>query len=156
MKVIIFVIVFAVMFYVKWFSKWDSYKKIAFKSVFVYLSLGVSLITLIIFVQTVSQVYEEQKFNTLAHRLELAQGDAGRGDYSSLLEDLSWHNDYEPDFDYLWERVEMYECMNRYFIYGRTQEDAKQLQTLCRNPDFEENQPYGEHFLKMAGLSEQP
>ena len=155
MGVIIFLIGL-VMFYVKWYSKWDTYKKIAFKGVLVYLSLGFSVIALVIFAETVSQMYEEQKTNTLAYRLEQVQRDANRGDYSSLLEDLNWYNDYEPDFDYLWERVEMYECMNRYFVSGRTAEYAERLCTLCRNPDYEVNRTYGDYFLKMAGLSETP
>ena len=74
---------------------------------------------------------------------------------------LKYYHDYEEDFEYAWERCEMHMARNRYELYrGAAENDAAyqekadfwltKLKGLCSDPEYKENQMYGEYFLKSV------
>lgn len=70
--------------------------------------------------------------------------------------------DYEPEFDYLWERLQMYACRNRYRMYAAAEEREssggefagkarvwrQELIKLCTQPEYPENEAVAAFWLE--------
>lgn len=165
MKVLFLIVAALIAFYVYVYRTWDYKKKFNCKMALIYVSLGLFLLCLVIAVQTVGIVYEEEQSKTLAARTDRIQYEINRGDYSDLASSMQYDADYEPEFEYLWERLSMYECCNRYLIFTKAKERLpaegyeekageykEMLSALCENPKYAENKAYGEYYLRQAGL----
>lgn len=156
-------------FYCFIFRDWDYKKKLTFKLVLAYISLSGLVLCLFAVIISIRDVYREEKDRSLSERLSGAAYEISEGDYSGLAMRMALDGDYEPEFDYLWERLEMYECCNRYLVYkeaaGKTDASLEaaeyaakyegMLLSLCREPEYTENLPYAEYYLRQAGLWEQ-
>lgn len=159
-------VVAAVAFYLFVYRYWDYKKKFTCKSVLIYLSLGVFVLMLISAVTTVGMVYENEQDKTLAKRMDMVQFHISRGDYSDLAGNMAYEADYEPEFEYVWERLEMYETCGRYLVFsiaapktenpeyaGMAEKYEKELIALCSHPGYAENADYGEYYLRRAGIT---
>jgi hypothetical protein len=167
MIAVIFVIVGMIAFFLRIYSNWNYKQKFTFKSVCIYISLGVLLLMICSAFYTVGLVYENEQDRMLPSRLSSIRYTADRGEYMWLAEYMDYDKDYEPEFEYLWERLEMHDCCYAYLIYhtaaGRFPDNQKfaeqeqkyreKLISLCNSPCYQENAPYGEYFLNRAGLS---
>ena len=162
-----FLIVIAaiVAFYIFIYMHWDYKKKFTCKSVMIYISLGILALVIWIVIVCVRDAAEEERYNMLETRLDRIRDLEGYADYSQMQDILVLYDDYEPEFEYAWERVEMYSNYNQYLIFRNAAENGlgeeyvamaekyrETLLTLCLEPDYPENIPYGEDFLKRAGL----
>lgn len=164
---VIFMLAGVVAFYLLVYRKWDYKNKFTFKTISVYLLLGVTVIMLWASVITVSEVAENEQYKMQERRLATAENTARRRDYNWLIDFLRADKDYEEEFEYLWERVTMYSACNRYLIfeaadraglgetYGKkAQEYEELLRETGGNPLHEENVPYGKAFMEKAGLNQ--
>lgn len=162
---VIFMLAGIAAFYLLVYRKWNYSNKFTFKTISVYLLLGVTVIMLWAAVVTVSGVAENEQYKMLERRLTTAEDTARRRDYNWLIDFLRIDKDYEEEFEYLWERVTMYSACNRYLIfeaadraelgeaYGKkAQEYEELLRKIGENPSYEENVPYGKAFMEKAGL----
>lgn len=165
-----FLVVIAAMaaFYIYIYRHWDYKKKFTFKSVMIYVSLGILVLMVWILIGFVKEAAEEERYNMLESRLDRVRDLEGYADYSRLQDTMILYGDYEPEFEYAWERVEMYANYNQYLIFARAAEAGlgegyetmaekykEALLSLCLEPDYPKNIPYGEDFLKRAGLWEE-
>ncbi len=154
-------------FYIFIYRDFNDTKKFVFKSVCIYLSLIVTVFVVLITVWTVRDAVEEKKSDMLPTRLSYAERNAD--DYAWLVSEMKYERDFEPEFEYLWERAEMYESCYRYQIFAAAAENMpseekiyaenaekyrEMLLSLCKAPDYEKNIPYGEYFLRQAGLTD--
>lgn len=153
-------------FFILVYRKWNDTKKFVFKSVCVYLSLIVTVFTVWMAVWSVREAVEKKKSDMLPSRLLYAERNAD--DYAWLVFEMKYERDYEPEFEYLWERAGMYQSSFYYRIFAAAAENMPEegsyeayaekyremLFSLCTAPDYEENIPYGEYFLKQTGLTE--
>lgn len=77
---------------------------------------------------------------------------------------------YEEEFEYVWERLCMYDTCQRYHLFStameragaegnegerrlyeeRAQESAQKLKELCKTPAYEQNRPYAELYWEEA------
>lgn len=159
-------VVAAVVFYLFVYRYWDYKKKFTCKSVLIYLSLGVFVLVLISAIVTVGMVYENEQDKTLAKRMDRVQYHISRGDYSDLAGNMAYEADYEPEFEYVWERLEMYETCSRYLVFSVAAQNTgepgyadmaaeyeKELIALCSHPEYAENADYGEYYLRRAGIT---
>lgn len=152
--------------YILVYRKWNYTKKFVFKSVCIYLSLIVTVFAVLITVWTVREAVEKRKSDMLPSRLFYAERQTD--DYADLVTEMEYARDYEPEFEHLWERAEMHQSSFYYQIFAAAAENMPDeegrykaytekyreiLLSLCTEPDYEENIPYGEYFLKQAGLT---
>ncbi|MBQ7780842.1 MAG: hypothetical protein IJ405_02295 [Lachnospiraceae bacterium] len=155
-------------FYIYIYRHWDYKKKFNFKSVMIYISLGLLVLMIELVISFVMEAAEEERYNMLESRLDRVQYLEAYADYSQMQDILVLYDDYEPEFEYAWERVEMYANYNQYLIFRNAAENGlgeeyvamaekyrEALLALCLEPDYPENIPYGEDFLKRAGLFEE-
>lgn len=155
-------------FYIYIYRHWDYKKKFNFKSVMIYISLGILVLMIELVISFVMEAAEEEEYNMLETRLDRIRAEEGYADYSRMQDTMVLYGDYETEFEYAWERVEMYANYNRYLIFREAAEKGlgeeyaamaakyrEALLTLCLDPDYPENIPYGEDFLKRAGLFEE-
>ena len=143
------------------YSKFNYWQKFTCKLIMIYCSLFLFVIILLATVFTVKDVAEELYDDTLSARLRHIQSAANREMNGWMGRTLELYKDYEPEFDYLWERSCMYEAANRVKVYKKAaerfpdgryerqhQEAEKLLHQLCDSPTYPENQPYGDYYLK--------
>lgn len=155
-------------FYIYIYRHWDYKKKFNFKSVMIYISLGLLVLMIELVISFVMEAAEEERYNMLESRLDRVQYLEAYADYSQMQDTMVVYGDYEPEFEYAWERVEMYANYNRYLIFREAAENGlgeehvamaekyrEALLALSLEPDYPENIPYGEDFLKRAGLFEE-
>jgi hypothetical protein len=155
----------AAAFYVYIYRKWDYKKKFVFKTVLVYLSLACTIIWISALITTIVDVVEQEQDRMLESRLERAEGTAWRGDYGWMADHMDMDQDYEPEFEHLWERLYMYNGSKRYIIFRaaseaglgeayeqRAAEWEERLLKVCTCPEYEENIPYGKAFLEQAEI----
>lgn len=162
---LIFIIVIIAVFYIKVYREWNYNRKFVFKSVLIYLGLGFTALMLFATVAAVGGVIENQREKMLPTRLEYAEHDIERSDYTGAANYMVYSNSYEEEFEYIWERVSMYECCLRYRFFAaadekemgseytkKAKEYEKLLSELCGSPEYSKNIPYGEYFWEQAGL----
>lgn len=167
MGIIIFIALVAA-FYSYKYRKWDYKKKFTCKTVLIYFSLVCTAFWAWYTVVTVVDVVDSEQRKMLASRLERAEGSAWRGDYGWMADHMDLDQDYEEEFEYLWERLYMYTGSRRCIIFDaardaglgeayeqKAAEWEEKLLKVCRAPKYEENIPYAEAFLKMAGITEE-
>ena len=164
---VIFMLAGIAAFYLLVYRRWNYSNKFTFKTISVYLLLGVTAIMLWAAVITVSEVAENEQYKMPERRLATAEDTARRRDYIWLIDFLRIDKDYEEEFEYLWERVTMYSACNRYLIfeaadraglgetYGKkAQEYEELLRETGGDPLYEENVPYRKAFMEKAGLNQ--
>lgn len=145
-------------FYTCVYRKFSYKAKFYFKMVWIYLSLVIVAFSVTAVVYSVKEAYESELDKSLSKRINWVQHYVTDGEYNDLAGTMELYQDYEPEFEYLWERVEMYECCNRYLIFAaegdtkEAEEYKNRLLSLAKNPDYRENAAYGKYFLKRAGI----
>lgn len=152
-------------FYVYVYRKFTDTQKLNFKIVAVYVSALLFLLVVSVVVASVKMAYENEQDRTVAVRMKDVEFDLSRGDLASLPQRMQSYKDYEADFEYIWERLEMYECSNRYLVYERAAQNTgdeqyqlmaqtyrEQLLALC-NPEYGQNADYAAFYLRRAGIS---
>ncbi len=168
-KIVIILLILIAMFYFNIYLKWEYKKKLTFKLVFTYLTSAVLILQFIILFGIIFKIYEEEKDRTLAERAARVELYLNRGDYSALAGHMELNGNYEPEFEYIWERMEIYECSHRYLVFASAEKNGRNdnayaeytlkyknmLLSLCQDPDYQENTRYGEYCLKQAGLEKQ-
>lgn len=165
---IIFFIALVTAFYFGIYKKWDYKKKFTCKTIFIYFSLVCAVLWASFLVKTIADVVESEQYKMLASRLERAQGCAWRGDYGWLADHMDLDRSYEDEFEYLWERLYMYDGSKRYTIFhaaskaglgeeydNRAAMWKERLEEVCLQPEYEENISYGKAFLEQAGIWEE-
>lgn len=162
---LLLVAVACIAFYIYIYKNWDYKKKFVFKTIMIYLSLGILLLMVWLVVVFVKDAAEEEKADMIETRMERIRYLEGCADYFQMQDALKLYDDYEPEFEYAWERVQMYANCNRYLIFAAAEEAGlgeeyhlmaekykEALLSLGLYPDYQQNLPYGEYFLKRAGL----
>lgn len=142
-------------------------QKLNFKIVAVYVSALLLLLSVSMAFFSVKLAYENEQAGTVAMRMKNVQFYLSRGEFSSLAVNMRDTKSYEADFEYVWERLEMYECCNRYLVYEQAAQNTgkaeyaeaaakyrDQLLSLCRNAEYPENNDYGAYYLRRAGISQ--
>lgn len=160
----IFVLIYVVIWIVNWYAnKLGYYQKFAVKSVLAWLSVGFFGISLLVAVASIQMSYEEIMDHDMSYRLERVESSLMRGDFDHAQTVLELYDCYEPEFDYAWEQVDMYQLYNRYLIYVkaaeeetdadmklRFEEKAKEMKDtlieLCQNSTLEKNKLYAEYY----------
>lgn len=158
---IVIAVVGIAFFYFKVYQKWEYRARFGFKIVMIYLTLIGTFFGGGMAVWSVGDVLENEQSKLLASRLEFAKGTAEKNDYAWLAGFMEYDQDYEEEFEYLWERLVMYESSLQYRIYsaaddaGLGEEYAKgadkyeaMMVEYCTNPTYKENAPYGELFME--------
>ena len=165
-KMIIILLIGIAMFYFNIYVKWEYKKKLTFKLVFTYLTSAVLILQLIILCGIIFKIFAEEKDRTAGERYARAESYVNRGDYGTLAGVMEQNGNYEPEFEYIWERMEIYECSHRYLVFAAAEENGRNdseyaeytlkyknmLLSLCKAPDYKENVKYGEYCLKQVGL----
>lgn len=165
-KYIVIVAVLAWLFYKKFYTKWSYYGKFIFKAVLLCLTAVPLMVMLVGAITMIPDVYEGEKDKQVPARLESMEGTMNDGRYYEVADRMELFRNYEEEFDYVWERLQMYACYNHYVMYERAlerepenkayAEELEQYKTrlyeLCRNPEFAENDLYAEHYIEEAGL----
>ena len=162
---VLFVAAAILAFFVYVYRFWDYKKKFTFKSVMIYISLGIFVLVVLSTATTVTMVLEEEQDKTLSARMRGLQYELSHADYSSIAFNMKYDADYEPEFEYLWEQLRMYEYSNRYQVFKAAGEELGQneyteraavyeqkLKELCTNPEYAENADLGVFLLKRAGM----
>ena len=160
------IIVMIILAFRRWvYSKQDENIKLAIKAGLVYISGIFLLFMLWATFSTIEDVYDEEQSRTLAHRLDRVDYAFTRGSIDSLRDYMKWDKNYEDEFEYAWERMEMYECSNYYLVYekaaerlggeytGKAEEYENFLKKMCMDPDYPQNTSYAEYFLQYTGLN---
>ena len=65
------------------------------------------LLVVSVAVASVKMVYENEQDRSVAVRMKDVEYDLSRGDLASLPQRMQSYKDYEADFEYIWERLEM-------------------------------------------------
>lgn len=164
---VLFLLMITAAFYIFLYRHWDCGKKITFLSVVVYLLFGITLLTVWAAAWTVGEVREAEQMKMLAYRLQAAKYEEHYGDYDGMASELEREMDYEAEFEYLWERLIMYTGANRYRMFAKAAEAGlgeayeeralfykELLKSMCTDTEYASNIPYGEYYLKRAGLME--
>lgn len=154
-----------VAFYLYIYRKWDYKAKFTFKAVMIYLTLGMSVLTIIAVISMVGTAAENIRMDTPEYRMDRIESAEGYGDLLQMADTLILYNDYEPEFEYAWERVTMYAYYNRYIVFkeavesglGREYEEIafkykEALFDICEEPAYDENIPYAQDFMERVGM----
>lgn len=153
-------------FYVYIYRGWSFKGKLIFKSILLGITLFCTVLMVILLIWSVGNAFAAEKDKTLATRLETVEHGMSAGKYTDMAFWLNIDMDYEPEFDYMWERLQMYASYNQYLIFSAAEErDAladefwgkaeyykSEFIKLCQNPDCEENEDFGEYYLEQKGL----
>lgn len=142
-------------------------QKFLYKSIALCLGLSFTLLLLFATVAAVGGMIDAQQEKMIPARLAYAEYEIAHGDYTSAANYMTLNNCYEEEFEYIWERVSMYESCLRYRFFAAAEEEEmgeeyskkayecrKMLSELCENPAYSKNIPYGEYFLEQAGLAD--
>lgn len=140
-------------------------QKFLCKAVLIYLGLGSTVLMLFGAIAAVGGMIGARQEHMLPSRLKYAEYDIEHGDYTDAANYMALNNCYEEEFEYIWERVSMYESCLRYRFFAAADEKGMgneytqkaneykaMLSDLCESPTYSQNIPYGEYFLEQAGL----
>lgn len=154
-----------VAFYFYIYRNWNYKVKFTFKAVMIYLTSGMLLLSIVAVISMVKDAAEESRMDSFEYRMDSIESAEGEGKFPQLADTLILYDDYEPEFEYAWERVLMYTYYNRYLVFkeaidagmGEAYEaEALKYQealfNICKEPTYDENIPYGQDFLERAGL----
>lgn len=155
----------------------DVYKK----SETAQISIKITLISVLTFVLIGSGIYficsivgvcVEEANNSVESRLAEVNLELNQGDYYFAREELVDGSCYEPEFEYAWERLLMYEAYKKYEIrrlaleaIKEANEDAERMQNmqeeveiykrelldLCQNSKEDANKAYVQFFEMKLG-----
>ena len=167
---IILVVTACLLFYMH-FRKWSYKKKLAFKMLLANLLLLFTAFSVFAAVFSVKETAEYRKDSSLSNRLENTMY------FENDMERFAWYGgymamcqNYEEDFEYIWERLCMYNESHRYRLFEaamnraeaegraeelrlyetRVQESGRRLERLCESHVYEENRPYAKIFLEQT------
>jgi len=155
-------------FYRAVYKGWSFKGKLIFKIVLLCLTVFFTVLMVIMVIWSVKGAFEEEKDKSLANRLMMTEREAADGSYTDMAFWLNNDMDYEPEFDYMWERLQMYASYNRYVVFSAAEErDAlagefagkaeyykNEFIRLCENPVCPENEEFGKYYLKQKGLAD--
>lgn len=127
----------------------------------------VFLVVLGLAIASVNSSYSNIKEYDTSYRLSRAESHLARGDMGHTKNFLVLYDCYEPEFDYLWEQIDMHDLYSRYLIYvkaaevetdlemkGRFAEKALQMKNdlmkLCEGSTFDENKAMAEHYSRLV------
>ena len=158
--IIIFLII-AVCFYGYIYRNWKNKTKRTFKIVICVISLSFTVMLVFLNVASAGDLYENERARSLSGRMDAVLYDLSKNDYKYTIFNLQYDHDYEEEFEYIWERCEMYMARNRYELYRVAAENdtsyqekadpwREKLYDLCNNPDYSENRQYGSYFLESV------
>lgn len=153
-------------FYIYIYRGWSFKGKIIFKSILLGITLFCTVLMVILLIWSIGGTFASEKDKTLATRLNTVERDVNNGMYTDMAFWLDIDMDYEPEFDYLWERLQMYASYNQYVIFAAAQEREEladefvgkaeyyknEFIKLCQNPACAENEEFGEFYLEQTGL----
>ena len=154
-------------FYQAVYRGWSFKGKLIFKIVLFCLTIFVTVLMVILLIWTIAGVFEEEKDKSLASRLTMVERDVADGSYTDMAFWMNLDMDYEPEFDYMWERLQMYASYNRYVVFkaaeereavagefaGKAEYYKNEFIRLCENPTCSENEEFGEYYLEQKGLA---
>lgn len=163
---VIGLIIVCVAFYRFIYKGWSFKGKLIFKIVLFCLTMFFTVLMVILLIGTVKGAFEAEKDKSLSTRLSVAEYDANIGKYTDMAFWLNNDMDYEPEFDYMWERLQMYASYNRYVVFsaaeeredlageftGKAEYYKNEFIRLCANPTYPENEEFGEYYLEQKGL----
>lgn len=167
--IVIFLIFAATLaFYDYVYKHWNYRKKYTFKTVMIYVSLGMLVLNAGMLISYIRDAAEDEEYYMLQSRLNRVMALEAEADYGSMQDTMQLYYDYEPEFEYAWERLEMYAVYNRYQIFQKAAENElgelyvqkaeaykEELLSSCLEPDYTVNIRYGEDFLRRAKLWEE-
>ena len=152
-------------FYHFFYKKWNYIAKFTFKTVMIYITMGITILMIYACIGMVKDAVEARNEDTPEYRLGRIQAAEGDADLKQMADLMVLYEDYEPEFEYAWERVTMSEVFNRYMLFLSAKEAGlgeeyetleeyyrTELLKLCQSPAYEENKLYAQDFLKRAGL----
>ncbi|MGN0401765.1 MAG: hypothetical protein ACI4HQ_05840 [Acetatifactor sp.] len=166
----VFVGIVGILIYLK-YRKWSFKKKFGFQMVLVNLMLPVTAFMVFAAVFSVREAAENVRDNALSTRLEQTQFyENHTGEYYRCGNYLMLEQDYEQEFEYLWERLCMYETSHRYRVFSKAVEQldreenaderqklesmaeryGEQLRAFCKVPVYAQNLPYADYYLEQA------
>ena len=158
------ILIYVVLWIVNWYSnKLGYYQKFAVKSILAWLSVVFFGLNLLVAITSIQISYEEILDHDINYRLERVESNLAKGEFEHAETVLSLYDCYEPEFDYAWEQVDMYELYNRYLIYvkaaeNETDADMKErfeekalemketLIEVCKNSTYDKNILYAEYY----------
>lgn len=158
-----------VWFYFKIYGKWGYYGKFICKAIILSYVLLHTVLFMIGTVSLIPKVYEEQKENAVSRRLEKVKQTMNKGNYCDVAAEMYLYDNYEPEFEFVWERLQMYACYEQYLVFKEAavrepdnQDYANGLERyetilydVCQKPEYKENIVYGEYYLQEAGFSKE-
>lgn len=168
MGVLVFIAIVAALLYqgYQWLKKQSYLKRLTIKIILSNVALVMAGMGVILLVSCVVAVYTATNESSLPYRQMEVEDYLAQGDYYYADMTLRLGDDYEPVFDYAWERVAMYYTYDSYLLFNRAldneelspewsdifaqrkQEYEVQLRTICEKSQLEENQLYKEFYLR--------
>ena len=154
-------------FYRAVYKRWSFKGKLVFKIVLLCLTIFFTVLMVIMVIWSVKGAFEAEKEKSLANRLSMVERRSADGNYPDMAFWMNLDMDYEPEFDYMWERLQMYASYNRYVVFkaaeereavagefaGKAEYYKKEFIRLCENPACPENEEFGEYYLEQKGLA---
>lgn len=151
-----------VAFYYFFYRRMGYQSRLVFKSVLLGVTLLGTAASVFAFVWSIRESFGLEQDKTLAGRLSHVEYCANAAQYTDMAFWLNNDMDYEPEFDRMWERLQMYACRNRYLIYaaaeerescggefaGKAESWRQELIRLCTQPECPENEAFGMSFLQ--------
>lgn len=141
----------------------DYYKRLTVKAVLLYFALAFTVLMVSFTVFSVTETIEKEQDKMLPERLEFVRYTADKNDYGWLVDYMVGDQDYEEEFEYIWERAIMHECSIRYRIYVAAESEGlggeyaelaaeyeAKMKEYCGNPEYPQNEPYGQYFMELA------
>lgn len=155
-------------FYRAVYKGWSFKGKLVFKIVLLCLTIFFTVLMVIMVIWSVKGAFEAEKEKSLANRLSMVERRGADGNYPDMAFRMNLDMDYEPEFDYMWERLQMYASYNRYVVFmaaeerealagefaGKAEYYKKECIRLCENPTCPENEEFGEYYLEQKGLAD--
>ena len=121
--------------------------------------IGTVLLFFVTSTLSIMDVMEVQGAKTV-DKMEDLSYEIESNNYTSMVNSMEFNRDYEPEFEYLWERCLMNTVSLRYKIYhaaaekgagsefdALAEEYRQMVEDYCENPVYPENEPYGDYFM---------
>lgn len=154
-------------FYMYIYRGWSFKGKMVFKIILLGITLFCTVLMVILLIWSIGGTFASEKDKTLASRLNTVERDSNSGMYTDMAFWLDIDMDYEPEFDYMWERLQIYASYNQYVIFSAAEEREELAEAfagkaeyykgefirLCQNPLCAENEEFGKYYLEQKGLS---
>lgn len=149
-------------FYYFFYRRMGYKGRLIFKSVLLGVTLLGTAASVFVLIWSIRESFGLERDRTLAGRLSAVEYCANAARYTDMAFWLDNDRDYEPEFDYLWERLQMYACRNRYRMYAVAEESEscggefagkakawrQELIKLCMQPEYPENEAVAAFWLE--------